>query len=49
MRIVLALVVIWLLFAVLTWLLHTVKWLLVIAIVASLLAIAAKHLRQFIR
>ena len=49
MQIVLALVVIWILFAVLSWLLHAVKLLLVIAIIASLLAVAAKHLRQLIR
>jgi len=49
MQVVVALIVIWMLFAVLTWLLHAVKWLLVIAIIASLLAVAAKHLRQLIR
>jgi hypothetical protein len=49
MQIVVALVVIWLLFAVLSWLLHAAKWLLVVAIIASLAAVAAKYLRQIIR
>ena len=49
MQIVVALVVIWLLFVVLSWLLHAVKWLLVVAIIASLAAVAAKYLRQIIR
>jgi hypothetical protein len=49
MQIVVALVVIWLLFAVLSWLLHAAKWLLVVAILASLAAVAAKYLRQIIR
>ena len=41
MQIVVALVVIWIAFALLSWLLHAVKWLLVLAIVASLVAVAA--------
>jgi hypothetical protein len=49
MQIVVALVVIWLLFVVLSWLLHAVKLLLVIAIIASLGAVAAKYLWQIIR
>jgi hypothetical protein len=49
MQIVVALVAIWVLFAVLSWLLHAVKWLLVVAIIASLVAVAAKYLRQLIR
>jgi len=46
MQIVVTLVVIWLLFVVLSWLLHAAKWLLMVAIIASL---AAKYLRQIIR
>jgi hypothetical protein len=49
MQIVVALVIIWILFVVLSWLLHAVKWLLVLAIIASLLAVGAKYLRQIIR
>lgn len=49
MQIVVALVVIWMLFVVLSWLLHAAKWLLVIAIIASLVAVAGKYLRQLIR
>ena len=49
MQIVVALVVIWLLFVVLSWLLHAAKWLLVVAIIASLVVVAAKYLRQIIR
>jgi hypothetical protein len=49
MQIVIALVVIWILFAVLSWLLHAAKWLVFIAIIASLVAIGAKYLRQIIR
>ena len=49
MQIVVTLVVIWLLFVVLSWLLHAVKWLLVVAIIASLAAVAAKYLWQIIR
>jgi hypothetical protein len=49
MQIVVALVIIWLLFVVLSWLLHAAKWLLVIAIIASLAIVAAKYLRQIIR
>jgi len=48
-QIVVALVVIWILFAVLSWLLHAAKWLLFVAIIASLVAVAAKYLRQIIR
>ena len=40
-----ALVAIWVLFAVLSWVLHAVKWLLVVAIIASLITVAAKYLR----
>jgi hypothetical protein len=49
MQIVVALVVIWMLFAVLSWLLHAVKLLLVVAIIASLATVAAKYLRQILR
>jgi hypothetical protein len=49
MQIVVALVVIWILFAVLSWLLHAAKWLLFVAIIASLVAVAGKYLRQIIR
>ena len=48
MQIVVALVVIWLLFVVLSWLLHAAKWLMIIAIIASLAVVAAKYLRQII-
>ena len=41
MQIVVALVVIWIAFALLSWLLHAVMWLLVLGIVASLVAVAA--------
>ena len=44
-----ALVAIWVLFAVLSWVLHAVKWLLFVAIIASLVAVAGKYLRQIIR
>ena len=49
MQIVVALVVIWLLFVVLSWVLHAVKLLLIIAIIASLAVVAAKYLLQLIR
>jgi len=49
MQIVVALVVIWILFVVLSWVLHAVKWLLFLAIIASLLVVGAKYLRQIIR
>jgi hypothetical protein len=49
MPIVVALVVIWILFAVLSWLLHAAKLLLFVAIIVSLVAVAAKYLRQIIR
>jgi len=49
MQIVVALVVIWFLFVVLSWLLHAVKWLLAVAIIASLAVVAAKYLLQRIR
>ena len=49
MQIVVTLVVIWLLFVVLSWLLHAAKWLLIIAIIASLAVVAAKYLRQIVR
>jgi hypothetical protein len=45
MQIVVALVAIWVLFAVLSWLLHAVKWLLIVAIIASLVSVASKYLR----
>ena len=41
MQIVVALVVIWFLFVVLSWVLHAVKLLLIIAIIASLAVVAA--------
>ena len=49
MQIVVALVGIWVLFVVLSWLLHAVKLLLIIAIIASLAVVAAKYLLQRIR
>jgi len=49
MQIVIALVVIWVLFVVLSWLLHAAKWLVAIAIIASLIVVGAKYLRQIIR
>jgi hypothetical protein len=49
MQIVVVLVAIWILFAVLSWVLHAVKWLLIVAIVASLVAVAAKYMGQLIR
>jgi hypothetical protein len=49
MQIVVALVVIWILFAILSWVLHAAKWLLAVAIIASLVAVAAKYLWQIIR
>jgi len=49
MQIVVALVVIWFLFLVLSWLLHAAQWLLGVAIIASLAAVAAKYLRQIFR
>lgn len=49
MQIVVALVAIWILFGVLSWVLHAAKWLLFIAIIASLVAVAGKYLRQIIR
>ena len=49
MQIVVALVVIWFLFVVLSWVLHAVKLLLIIAIIASLAVVAAKYLLQLIR
>jgi nicotinamide riboside transporter PnuC len=48
MQIVVALVVIWIAFALLSWLPHAVRWLLIFAIVASLLAVAAKYVRRII-
>ena len=47
MQIVVALVVI--LFVVLSWVLHAVKLLLIIAIIASLAVVAAKYLLQLSR
>jgi hypothetical protein len=44
MQIVVALVVIWFLFVVLSWVLHAVKLLLIIAIIASLAVVTAKIL-----
>ena len=49
MQVVVTLVVIWMLFAMLSWFLHAVKFLLVVAIIASLAAVAAKYLWQIIR
>jgi hypothetical protein len=49
MQIVVALVVIWVLFVVLSWLLHAAKLLVVIALIASLVVVGAKYLRQLIR
>jgi hypothetical protein len=49
MQIVVALIVIWVFFALLSWVLHAVKWLLVVAIIASLITVAAKYLQQLIR
>ena len=49
MQIVIALVVIWILFAVLSWFLHAAKLLVVIALIASLVVVGAKYLRQLIR
>ena len=49
MQIVVALIAIWVLFVVLSWLLHAVKLLLIIAIIASLAVVAAKYLLQLIR
>ena len=49
MQIVVGLVVIWVLFAVLSWVLHAVKLLVAIAIIASLVVVGAKYLRQLIR
>ena len=49
MQIVVTLVVIWVLFVVLSWLLHAAKWLLLVAIIASLVVVAGKYLRQIIR
>ena len=43
---VVAVVVIGLLFVVLSWLLHAVKWLLLVAIVVSLAVVAAKYVRR---
>ena len=41
MHIVVALIAIWVLFVMLSWLLHAIKWLLVVALVASLAVVAA--------
>jgi hypothetical protein len=49
MQIAVALVVIWVLFALLSWLLHAVKWMLVIAIIASVLTVGVRYIRQNIR
>jgi len=49
MQIVVALVVIWILFAVLSWLLHAAKWLLFVAIIAGLVPVVGKYLWQIIR
>jgi hypothetical protein len=46
MQIVVALIAIWVLFVMLSWLLHAIKWLLVVAIIASLAVVAAKYLLQ---
>jgi hypothetical protein len=49
MQIIVALVAIWIVFVVLSWLLHAAKWLLFVAIIASLVVVAGKYLRQIIR
>jgi hypothetical protein len=49
MQIVVALVIIWVLFVLLSWILHAVKWMLVIAIIASVLIVGAKYLRPNVR
>ncbi len=49
MQIVVILVVIWILFALLSWLLHAAKWMLVIAVIASLLVVGMKYLRRGFR
>jgi hypothetical protein len=46
MQIVVALIAIWVLFVMLSWLLHAIKWLLVVAIIASLAVVATKYLLQ---
>ena len=46
MQIVVALIAIWVLFVMLSWLLHAIKWLLVVAIIASLAVVAAQYLLQ---
>jgi hypothetical protein len=49
MQVVVALVIIWILFVVLSWLLHAAKLLVIIALIASLVVVGAKYLRQIIR
>ena len=49
MQVVVALVIIWILFVVLSWLLHAAKLLVIIALIASLVVVGAKYLRQMIR
>ena len=49
MQVVVALVIIWILFVVLSWLLHAAKLLVIIALIASLVIVGAKYLRQIIR
>jgi hypothetical protein len=49
MQIVVALVVIWILFVILSWVFHAFSWLVLVAIIASLVVVAGKYLRQIIR
>ena len=49
MQIVVALIAIWFFFVMLSGLLHAIKWLLVVAIIASLAVVAAKYLLQSTR
>jgi len=44
MQIVVTLAVIWILWILLSWLFHFVKWLLILAIIASLVTIGMKYL-----
>jgi hypothetical protein len=45
MQIVVTLAVIWILWVLLSWLFHAVKWLLILAIIASLVAVGMRYLR----
>jgi hypothetical protein len=44
MQIVVTLAVIWILWVLLSWLFHAVKWLLILAIIASLVTVAMRYL-----